>query len=125
MDGATSIGSYCFNYCYALNIDRVPNSVTTIGAYAFYSCYALEKITIPSAVTSVGNYAFASCIAMREAHFLGTTPPTFGTAIFGGVNDSFRMSVIVPYSSDHSVLNAYKTATNFVQYADYIAEESP
>ena len=50
------------------------------------------------------------------------TPPTLASSsnIFT-VNSGVR--IFDPYSADHSILNAYKTATNWTDYASYIVEE--
>jgi hypothetical protein len=42
-------------------------------------------MTIPATVTEIGNSAFDSCYGMREYHFQGTTPPTFGTNVFKNI----------------------------------------
>lgn len=58
----TSIGSYCFAYCYALNNLDGFNELTNlneIGSYAFGACTSLKSINVPTSVSSIGEYAFA------------------------------------------------------------------
>ena len=121
-DGVTSIGSSAFYYCYSLTSLTIPDDVTSIGNYAFGYCYSLTSLTIPDDVTSIGGYAFGYCFGIAEYHFLPTTPQTLvDTTPFNGIPDD--CIIYVPYSADHSVLNAYKTASNWSTYADNMQEE--
>lgn len=118
----TTIGSSAFNSCYTLREITIPDTVTSIGNSAFGSCYAIRSITIPSSVTSIGTSCFSSCYSMQEYHFKSTTPPTItSTNVFQYSPSSAIM--YVPYSADHSVLNAYKTANYWSTYASQMQEE--
>lgn len=142
----TNIGNYAFNNCQALKSITIPstasnitgqnifascaslmsvtieNGITAIPSYAFYSCSGITHLTIPSSVTSIGNNAFNGCTGMLEYHFLPATPPTLsGYAVFSGMPTG--TIIYVPYSADHSILNAYKTAANWTSVASYIQEE--
>ena len=119
--GETSIGSYVFSYCYALTSVTIPSGVTSIGNSAFLACYALESVTIPSDVTSIGNNAFQYCYGVKEYHLLPTTVPTAGTTIFSSIVSD--CVIYVPRSENQTVLNAYKTASNWSTYASYMQEE--
>lgn len=92
----------------------LPDTVETIGRSAFVSSRAsLTEITIPASVTSIGDYAFAQNASMATVTCLATTPPTLGRNVFALAT----VSVIkVPAAS----VAAYKAATNWSSYADYI-----
>ena len=119
--GVTSIGNNAFYVCYSLSSVTIPSGVTSIGNNAFYVCRSLSSITIPSGVTSIGNSAFNDCYGMKEYHFEPTTPPTLGTTAFNNIQSD--CIIYVPKSSGQTVLNAYKTATNWSDWASYIQEE--
>ena len=119
-NSVTSLGTYAFYMCKNLKSVHLPNAITEIKADAFMSCSTLTTIEIPSTITSSGNYAFYGCNSMREYHFLPTTPPTISTS---SITVPSNCVIYVPYSSDHSILNAYKTATNWSTYASYMQEE--
>lgn len=144
-DGVTSIPSGIFSECYNLSSISIPASVTNIGNSAFYKCYSLASISIPDGVTSIGSYAFQACFSLSsisipdgvtsvvdstfnncygisEYHFASTTPPTLSnTNAFTGI--AADCIIYVPYSEDHSILEAYKTATNWSTYASKMQEE--
>jgi hypothetical protein len=110
-----------FQNCYSLSSITVPDDVTSIGIGAFSGCYSLSNITIPDGVTSIGNNAFKNCYGVKEYHILPTSVPTGGTTMFASLPSD--CIIYVPYSADHSVLNAYGTATNWSEYATYMKEE--
>jgi hypothetical protein len=121
-NSVTSIGTYAFRNCFSLVSASIPNSVTSIGTYMFSNCYTLTSITIPSSVTKISANAFSSCYGMAEYHFLRTTPPSLAnTNAFTGIPSD--CIIYVPYSEDHSILNAYKSASNWSTYASYMQEE--
>lgn len=118
----TSIGTYVFYYDYALTAVKLSSGITSISDGLLQSCYSLKTIEIPSGVTSIGAYAFNGCNDALEYHLLPTTPPTLSnTNAFTGIQSG--TIIYVPYSADHSVLNNYKTASNWSTYASYMQEE--
>lgn len=80
--------------------------------------YSLTYMDLPSTITSIGS--------QRGARFLrtlvcrATEPPTASDANFLFL--SYLEKIYVPYSSDHSVLAAYKAATNWSNYESLIFE---
>ena len=112
-DGVTTIDSSTFKYCSALTDVTIGSGVKTIGNYAFEYCSALTNITIPNSVTKISGDTFYSCSALTAITVLATTPPTLGANAFYNTNNC---PIYVPAAS----LDAYKTATNWVNYADRI-----
>lgn len=120
-ESITSI-SYTFSNCYGLASITIPDSVTSIGSTAFSTCYSLASVTIPDSVTSIGSDAFKNCYGAAEYHLAPTTPPTLANIdVFG--NSAADCIIYVPYSADHSVLDAYKTAENWKAHASKMREE--
>ncbi len=66
-EGVTSVGSYAFYDCSALNSVTLPQGMTGIGDSAFRLCWNLNSIEIPAGVTAICQYAFSGCTALREA----------------------------------------------------------
>ena len=144
----TTIGTYAFHGCISIaGAITIPSSVTSIGTYAFSQCKritsivfstglttlpnnvcdgcgGLRYVSIPSSVTSIGSTAFQSCYSMEEYHLLPTIPPTITSTSFNQWNSS-PCKIYVPYSADHSILEAYKTATNWAAMASRMIEEDP
>ena len=115
--GGTNIG--CFQQCRSLVSVVIPSTVTELGLGTFNSCVSLESVEVPAAVTNMGNYTFYNCTSLQYVIMRPTTPPTIGKiGVFGGTSHP----IYVPYSSDHSILNAYKAATNWSGYASRIFE---
>ena len=122
-DSVTSIGSSVFNGCYSLASITIPDSITSISNSMFTSCYSLASVTIPDGITSIGNSAFYYCYSVAEYHLAHTTPPTLSnTNAFSGI--AADCIIYVPYSADHSILEAYKTANNWSTYASHMQEEA-
>ena len=80
----------------------------------------LNKIVLPTTVTTINDYSFNNCFS-ATLYLRQTTPPTLANT--RGIN--FIKRIVVPYSADHSVLNAYKSASNWSSYASKIVEEEP
>lgn len=120
-NNVTSIGNYAFDNCWALQVIAIPDSVTSIGNNAFSYCYSLRSVVISENIVSIGNNAFAYCYSVAEYHFRSVTPPSLGSNAFTGIISG--TIIYVPYSEDHSILEAYKTATNWSSYASKMQEE--
>lgn len=121
--GVTSIGANAFSSDQGLVAVTIPEGVTSIGNSSFSNCSALTSLTIPATVTSIGKGAFSNCHSMEEYHFLPTTPPPLGDGfVFGNIPAD--CIIYVPYSADHSVLTAYKSASLWSNLASRIQEES-
>jgi hypothetical protein len=108
----SSIGNYAFQYCQALSNVTISSGVSSIGVSAFLYCRALSDVTIPGSVSSIGNSAFKYCYGVKNFYIYTIVPPTLGgTSCF---DDIAADAVIhVPAAS----VNAYKTATNWAEYA--------
>jgi len=121
--GIDEISDYMFYGCYNLDSIDIPSGVSSIGDGAFGNCYALSTVTIPATVTTIENDAFGSCYGIMEYHLKPTTPPTLrNTGAFSGMSSD--CVIYVPYSANHSILNAYKAATNWSSFASKMREEA-
>lgn len=111
--------------CYNLKTITLPKQISLLissaNNYPFQNCYSLTKLYFSNQLSYIYTHTFQNCYNIIEYHFRGTTPPTLGANVFTGINQNCK--IYVPYSTDHSVLNAYKTATNWSTWADYIVEE--
>ena len=120
--GVTAIPDNCYRGCYILTGLEIPEGVTTIGKNAFQACYGFRSLTLPSTVTKIDEFAFMFCDGNEEIHILATTPPELVSATaFSGTDQTFK--IYVPWSEDHSVLNAYLAATNWSGKFDLLCEE--
>ena len=143
----TFSGGSWFTYCDSLTELHLPNSITTISAgqgfaYSgiyktniptglsslpasmFDYCYSLHKLTIPDNFTSIPSNFWYNVIYIEELHMQATTPPIVQTSSFSTFVSGVS-TIYVPYSADHSVLEAYKTADNWSSWASYMVEEEP
>ena len=107
----TYIGQYALGDNNFTSI-TMPNSVVTIETLGIAYCSSLTSVTIPDSVTTIGFGAFFNCISLTSVYCLATTPPALdGTYVFD--NNGSGRKIYVPYQS----LDAYKTATNWSEYA--------
>ena len=106
---------------YNSRIDSInfPEGLTTIGQEVFKNTYFKNTvIELPSTITSIDRGAF-DCNTKATYIVKATTPPTIGSDTF---NTSRINKIYVPKSENQTILNAYKTATNWSKFANYIYE---
>ena len=89
----TSLGTYCFQYCYFLQSVTIPDTVTSLGNNCFQNCYSLQSVTIPSGVTSLGNNCFQNCYSLQSVA-IPDTVTSLGDICFR--NCSSLQSVTIP-----------------------------
>ena len=115
-DSLTNIGDSAFSNCVSLASITISDSVTSIANGAFHYCYSLASITIPDSVTNIGAYAFGFCNSLAFYDFTAcTTVPTLAnTNAFTDIAADCQIRVPA------SLVDAWKTATNWSTYADHI-----
>ena len=119
LSNATSIGQNAFRSCSKLTSVSFPNA-TSIGNTAFSSCSNLTEASFPNA-TSIGNNAFSSCSNLTTI-YVGTNISTVctlsSTTALGKCTN--LTNIYVPAS----LVNSYKSATNWSSYASKIKAAS-
>lgn len=111
----TELPYNAFYECRSLKTVTLPSTITTIGSQGFAYCN-IKTITLPASIISLGNSCFYECHALRTVTILSVTPPTIGTNVFKGASGLEK--IIVPKGSG----DAYKAATNWSEWADFIEE---
>ena len=148
LENITSIGSAAFRDCSSLNLElNLPNltsmgascfsgtgitkvlslgSITSLGNFStgtvacFAPCPNLTYVNLPATLTNIPGYCFVNDSKLETLICNATTPPKlYNTGVFSGCT---LLKIYVPYSEDHSILNAYKTASNWSNYATKIFE---
>ena len=72
-------------------------------------------------LTTINNYNFINMNKIQTIVVNVATPPTMtGSKYWTSTNSTFKL--YVPYSNDHSILNAYKSATGWSTVASQIYE---
>lgn len=66
----TSIGSYAFSKCTALEKIDLPDYVVTVDRGAFYGCHSLESVTFNS-YAYIGPFAFYECVKLKHCSPIG------------------------------------------------------
>lgn len=110
--------------CQCLEKIDLHEGLTSIGTGGFRSLDVLYSVTLPSTLTSIGTNCFYELKnkAVRILHVKATTPPTLAasSSISGFASPCI---IYVPYSEDHSVLQAYLDDTNWATKSALIQEE--
>ena len=125
--GLYSLGESILSRCTSLFSVRLPTVYNLRLPYGCFSCESvaktnqLESITIPANFSSIGSAVFYNCANLKSVTVLRTTPPTLDNInSFQGTHAD--LTIHVPYSADHSILNAYQTASNWSNYSAIIQE---
>ena len=112
----------CYN---TMRLERfiAPGTYTSIPQSFCRANNFLTKITIPATVTSIADYAMDQLRNIREIHMLPTSPPSLVNTRGLGMAGWPQCTIYVPYSSDHSILTAYQSATNWSSFSERMQEE--
>jgi hypothetical protein len=114
----STAGNPSYNFYNSIGLVKIIrlNNDTTVGDAVYYNCRNLLKYTAENTVTTIaGTTNWVGCINIRTFIFKSTTPPTLANInAFAGINPICKI-----YVPDASV-EAYKTATNWITYANYI-----
>ena len=135
--GITSLSSSIFSTCSCLTKITLPSSINYINSEAFYNCYSLKSITLPSGITSLGSRVFQDCRSLTNISLpSGITRLSSGTFLNCYSLQQVVInadSVIIIYSDTFlrdaygtkfyvpdNLVEDYKVATNWVNFADRI-----
>ena len=119
LPNVTNIGHDAFNSCSSLASVSIPNA-TSIGDYAFMRCDSLTEVSFPN-VTSIGAQAFSYCSNLTTI-YVGINTSTLCTLSSNTFYDSNNIANIYVPSS---LVNDYKSATNWSKYASKIKGVQP
>lgn len=128
-----------FGNCYALKKVVLPAADAVIGDSFFSECYSLFDVTISEGITSALTNAFSYCNSLRIIKFPSTFSSLY-TNVFRGTNSileydfssctsivTLNSTGIFPVTNNAFIIKvpvaleaAWKAATNWVTYADYI-----
>ena len=121
----TSLDNGAFFSCSIIKDYDNLGIITEIGYWSFL--YAnFDKLVLPASLTNVtGDRSICSYVTQGKAELvcLAITPPTLASGTYDGPNT--YNAVYVPYSSDHSIINAYKAASGWSDYPNIIYELNP
>jgi hypothetical protein len=108
-----TIGNYAFKASAVTEVKDL-GVITALGAEVFMNCKALRYVVLPETLTSISTKVFQGATALEYMIIRATIPPTLAsTSAFTSTNNC---PIYVP---DESV-EAYKTATNWTEYASRI-----
>ena len=108
----TEIKPYAFNFFSSLTSVSVADSVVNIENDAFGSNEYITAVTIGTGITKIGNYCFNGD-GLQSFTIRATTPPEI---MQGSISLPSGAIIYVPSAS----VNAYKSATNWSQFASRI-----
>ena len=115
MPVCTSLYNNAFRSCNNLSYISIPN-VTGLSGYCFGNCTALETISLPKC-SYLNRYAFRSCYNLNTI-YMGIELSTVASMISSNalLDCSALQSIYVP----SSLVDAYKSATNWSYYSSII-----
>lgn len=119
----TTIGEQCFYNCKSLESINLP-LVTSLKSQEFYYCNALKKIDLPSVITLSSKYNFGNYGAFQQCSALETVILRNNSVVTLEYSNIFADTLIASGTGyvyvPASLVDSYKTATNWVTIADQI-----
>jgi len=70
----------------------LPAGLTSIYFNAFENCNFSGVIVIPEGVTEIKNNTFRDCYLLEQVDFMGDSPENFGSNVFQGCAEDFRIT---------------------------------
>ena len=118
-DSITSIEREGFFRCSGVTSFEIPYGVTKIDHYMFYDCQGLKSVVIGGSVTSIGEHAFWSCKNLKRLDLSNNTsvPTLYNTSVFNNCHADLQIKVPA------NLIDEWKNATNWANYADRIVTE--
>lgn len=113
-----NMGQGAFSGCTALKDITLGTSVTFLNDGCFSGCTSLETIALHENVERFGANAFYNCTALKSIKILSPTVPTLNNINAFG-NTMIANGAGYFYVQD-DLVDSYKTATNWVTYAEQI-----
>ena len=101
----------------------IPNGVKYVESYVFRGSN-IASVVIPASVNNIGEQAFLKSANLMAVYCKPTTPPAINASANGGIFDgnASGRKIYVPASDDDSIINAYKAAEYWSDYAADIEE---
>lgn len=114
--GMTSIADRSFYGCPTLYTLTMPNKISKASSRLADSNYSLAVVYLPANLTTVDSYAFNNCGCVSIYDFSGHTavPTLSNTNAFTGISAGCKIRV------PSTLVDAWKAATNWSTYANYI-----
>ena len=109
------ISGYAFMNCSSLSQISIP-MCSLISGYAFYSCSSLSQISLPMC-SFISDYAFYGCTSLSVA-YIGTSIDT--VCVLRDSNTFWKCPALTSIYVPASLVESYKTATNWTGYSDKI-----
>ena len=115
----TTINSYAFHYCHALNIKKWPKNLRRIEYNAFESCN-MDTINLPRQLEYIGYGAFSHCNNLKVIKIPSSVRYIENEA-FNNCNNVKEVYTytIEPTKISQQTFSCYKTATLYVPATSY------
>lgn len=116
----TRVGGYAFSYCLSLKSISLP-VCSSVAYEAFWNCRSLPSISLP-VCKFIDNYAFEQCSRLKYVYVGGEISDVCNLNNTNAFNGCSRLIYIVVPGS---LVESYKTATNWAYYSDKIVSSIP
>ena len=109
-----SVGSGAFDGCSSMDVETISlPKITEVEDNSFRGCASIRAFEIGTDVTSIGSESLKGCSSLERIVTKTNAPSQI---VGGALDDTNNCPIYVPDAS----VEAYKTATNWVNYADRI-----
>lgn len=112
-DTVTLIGRTVFMNCTQLEEVEFPEAIDVVDQYCLYNCIKLKNFVVQKNVKTIFPNGLSNCKSLQYLVLKPTIPPTIYTDSISNTNNC---PIYVPDAS----VEAYQSATNWVNYKDRI-----
>lgn len=126
-DSVEFIERYAFNNCTALRDVTLPSSLRQVSPFTFAGCSSLIQIRIPAGVSKIDDSAFINCVNLSRVEIAFEEAASSGRNVFA--NTGVNLVIVVPDGRKSAFQNEWRDYSSNIydrseRYGDFLLTEN-